>query len=55
MIIGIDNGQIVEMGSHSELMKKEGLYYQLVINQTIEESEEKEKGKSRKEVFLKYI
>ena len=45
VIIGIDNGCVVEMGSHSELMKKEGLYYQLVINQTIEESEEKEKGK----------
>ena len=44
VIIGIDNGCVVEMGSHSELMKREGLYYQLVINQTIEESEEKEKG-----------
>ena len=44
VIIGIDNGYIVEMGSHDELMKREGLYYQLVINQTIEESEEKEKG-----------
>ena len=44
VIIGIDNGCVVEMGSHDELMKREGLYYQLVINQTIEESEEKEKG-----------
>ena len=44
VIIGIDNGCVVEMGSHNELMKREGLYYQLVINQTIEESEEKEKG-----------
>ena len=44
VIIGIDNGCIVEMGSHSELMKREGLYYQLVIKQIIEESEEKEKG-----------
>jgi len=43
MIIGIDNGCVIEMGSHNELMKKEGLYYKLVINQTIEESEEKEK------------
>ena len=37
VIIGIDNGHIVEMGSHSELMKNEGLYYQLVISQKFEE------------------
>ena len=37
VIIGIDNGCVVEMGSHSELMKNEGLYYQLIMNQTIED------------------
>ena len=37
VIIGIDNGHIVEMGSHSELMKNECLYYQLVISQKFEE------------------
>ena len=37
VIIGIDNGHVVEMGSHSELMKNEGLYYQLIMNQTIED------------------
>ena len=40
VIVGIDNGHVVEMGSHSELMKKEGLYYQLVLSQTIKEKDE---------------
>ena len=45
VIVAIDKGNVVEFGSHSELMKKEGLYYQLVMNQTIEEStEEEDKG-----------
>ena len=34
VIIGIENGRVVEIGSHSELMKKEGLYYELVNAQT---------------------
>ena len=38
VIVGIDNGCVVEMGSHNELMKREGLYYQLVMNQLTEES-----------------
>ena len=45
VIVGIDNGRVVEMGSHNELMKREGLYYQLVLNQRIEESEDNENGK----------
>ena len=45
VIVAIDKGHVVEFGSHSELMKKEGLYYQLVMNQTIEKStEEEDKG-----------
>ena len=45
VIVGIDNGRVVEMGSHNELMKREGLYYQLVLNQRIEESEDNENGR----------
>ena len=37
VIIGIDKGLMVEMGRHDELMNNEGLYYQLVMNQTMEE------------------
>ena len=34
VIVGIEDGRVVEMGSHSELMKKKGLYYELVNAQT---------------------
>ena len=30
----IDNGRVVETGSHSELMKQEGLYYNLMLKQS---------------------
>ncbi|XP_067138789.1 ATP-dependent translocase ABCB1-like [Centruroides vittatus] len=33
VICAIENGQIMEKGTHEELMDKEGLYYQLVTNQ----------------------
>ncbi|GAA3325420.1 hypothetical protein GCM10020331_057250 [Ectobacillus funiculus] len=33
MIIVIDKGEIVEMGSHNELMKKTGTYYQMFSRQ----------------------
>ena len=33
-IIVIDNGTIVEQGSHSELMKNKGLYYKMYKAQT---------------------
>ena len=33
VIIVIDHGQIVEMGSHTQLMKKKGLYYELYKQQ----------------------
>ncbi|XP_054420068.1 phosphatidylcholine translocator ABCB4 isoform X2 [Pteronotus mesoamericanus] len=34
VIAGFEDGVIVEQGSHSELMKKEGLYFKLVTMQT---------------------
>ncbi|MGQ9621564.1 MAG: ABC transporter ATP-binding protein, partial [Bacteroidales bacterium] len=33
-ILVIDNGKIIEIGTHQELMEKRGLYYNLVIMQT---------------------
>ena len=45
VIVGIDKGHVVEMGSHSELMEKQGLYYKLVVNQTNEEAEEDDEKK----------
>ncbi|MGI6695435.1 MAG: ABC transporter ATP-binding protein [Christensenellales bacterium] len=49
-ILFIDDGKIREEGSHRELMKKQGLYYELYTNQFKEEAarevlKEKEKGK----------
>ena len=39
VIVGIDEGCVVEMGTHSELMEKEGLYHKLVMNQATEETD----------------
>jgi ABC-type multidrug transport system fused ATPase/permease subunit len=36
-IVVIDGGRVVEMGSHSELMAKEGVYFRLVRKQDVEE------------------
>ena len=32
-IVVLDNGEIVEQGSHEALTRKKGMYYQLVKNQ----------------------
>ena len=40
LIIGFERGQVIEHGTHDELMEKKGLYYELVTAQT-----EKEKAK----------
>ncbi len=34
VIVGINEGRVVEMGSHSELMEKNGLYKSLVTSET---------------------
>ena len=39
VIVGIDKGRVVEIGSHSELMEKQGLYYKLVMSQSTEETD----------------
>ena len=44
VIASIENGHVVEMGTHEDLMKNQGLYYDLVMAQTIEEEEEKRTG-----------
>ena len=43
-IIAISDGRVAECGTHAELMDKEGLYYELVTAQTIDEQEEKKQG-----------
>ena len=45
-IVVIDNGQIVEMGKHDELLKKGGLYNTLYMKQFREETEPEEIAKT---------
>lgn len=33
LVVGLDGGKVAEMGTHEELMEKQGIYYQLVMNQ----------------------
>ena len=42
----MSKGQVVEFGSHDELMEKRGLYHELVTAQNAEEEEERELSKS---------
>ncbi|XP_065187026.1 ATP-dependent translocase ABCB1-like [Sycon ciliatum] len=49
-IVAIENGQVAEMGSHAELMEKQGLYYALVMMQ--DALAEAEKGNAEAAKFL---
>jgi ABC-type transport system involved in cytochrome bd biosynthesis fused ATPase/permease subunit len=42
LIIGLEHGQVIENGSHDELMEQKSLYYELVTAQT-QKQKEKEK------------
>ena len=42
VIFAIEQGNVVEMGSHSELMNRQGLYYALVMAQQTTDKEETE-------------
>uniref|UniRef100_A0A8C5I2M5 ABC-type xenobiotic transporter n=1 Tax=Gouania willdenowi TaxID=441366 RepID=A0A8C5I2M5_GOUWI len=42
VIAGFQNGEIVEVGTHSKLMEKHGVYHTLVTMQTFEKVEEEE-------------
>ena len=45
IIVSIDSGRVSEMGTHSELMDLEGIYFHLVTAQTIVEEEDPTEGK----------
>lgn len=49
LIIGLEHGEVVECGSHDELMEKKGLYYELVVAQTGKETEDENDSDSDSE------
>ncbi|XP_074509789.1 ATP-dependent translocase ABCB1 isoform X5 [Sebastes fasciatus] len=42
VIAGFQNGEVVELGTHSQLMEKQGVYHTLVTMQTFQKAEETE-------------
>lgn len=44
VIVVIDSGRVKEQGSHQELMKKKGLYYELVRQQEKKDEEDRARG-----------
>ncbi|XP_053569971.1 ATP-dependent translocase ABCB1 [Bombina bombina] len=55
MIAGFETGVITEQGDHSELMKKQGVYYKLVTMQTVETGEsEGEESNEKSAVALSH-
>jgi ABC-type uncharacterized transport system ATPase subunit len=42
IIVGLERGHVVEVGTHNELMQRKGLYYELVTSQTEKEKEKVE-------------
>ena len=45
VIVAISGGKVVELGSHHQLMEKKGLYYELVMAQSVDEAEDKNLSK----------
>ena len=53
LIVGISGGQVGEIGTHDELMKKQGIYYDLVQRQTNkEEKDNANKDKNTEEAAV---
>jgi ABC-type multidrug transport system ATPase subunit len=49
LIIGLERGQVIEYGTHDDLMEQKGLYYELVTAQTQKEKEKEVDPDSDKE------
>ena len=45
LIIGLEKGEVVEFGTHNELMDRKNLYYELVTAQQRKEQDEEENSK----------
>ena len=46
MIVAVNGGRVAETGTHTELMQVKGIYYQLVMLQTLAEKEATELSQS---------
>lgn len=46
LIAAIQHGRVTELGTHSQLMDLEGIYYDLVTAQMIEKDEEAQEGEN---------
>jgi ABC-type multidrug transport system fused ATPase/permease subunit len=59
LIIALDKGEVIEYGTHDDLMERKGLYYELVTAQTQKEKEKEEadadSDKEDDEVEQKFI
>lgn len=53
IIVGMANGQLKEIGTHDELMKLKGIYYELVTTQTTDETKEEDNEKEKPD--LNYV
>ncbi len=49
LIIALDGGEVIEYGTHDDLMEQKGLYYELVTAQTQKEKETEADPDSDKE------
>ncbi|XP_061811654.1 ATP-dependent translocase ABCB1-like isoform X1 [Nerophis lumbriciformis] len=49
IIAGLQNGEVVEFGTHSELMEKQGVYHNLVTMQTFEEAKGEQQDENQEE------
>lgn len=52
-IVFINKGQVIEQGTHSELLESKGQYYEMVHSQAPEESENQQSKRNRKKVMKK--
>ncbi|XP_061676124.1 ATP-dependent translocase ABCB1-like isoform X7 [Syngnathoides biaculeatus] len=50
VIAGFQNGEVVELGTHSQLMEKQGVYHTLVNMQTFKKTEEHRKSEQNEKI-----